>query len=485
MSRNAFLQRFTVHAVGQGFFYSGRIEYGGTAFKFAFDCGSYHSNAIRREIDTFNNEVLKESNELDLLVISHFDEDHVNHIADLLRNVKRVKRLVLPFLDFEERLYLLLRIYERRTGRGSKGPAGISSEIAQLILDPTSYFSNYLDGDSEIYLIEHGEGPVGPIKDGSAVNNGIESEFRDENERPRNSASTFEINPKIVLGRSVLKTMKLTGTNAAMFQVFDTSPGSMSIRNQLLMEFIFYKRPLAHSEQKFYKLVAEEFKKVYKMTDLQPDIVLERVKEIKSATKLKKIFSDVAKECALPVSETANLNTTALCMLHRNLPESIRSILGEKYEEYLESYYFFVPGPVETHHHFEGHKLAYKQYYRDPTNWQWPLLYPNTLLTSDCFLKKNSDRKKFLEKYGPYLSEIWLIQIPHHGSEKNLTHDFIASSAYNARVSFFVNYGIQNRSGHPDELVLKWIQDAGRDRQLHLVNEWQGLAFELTMRDLD
>lgn len=482
-SKRTFYQRFAVHAVGQGLFYSGRIEVGSDAFKFAFDCGSYHADAILREIDTFEIEMLKGSEELDLLVISHFDEDHVNHISDLLLKVKKVKRLVIPFLDFEERLYLLMRIYERRTGRGSRGPAGVSPEIARLILDPIGYLSNYLDGDSEVYLIEHGEGPVGPMDDNlNFSDTDRETQFRGENKDVKGRKGfSFDINPKVILSSIDFKTMKMTEAGATTFKVLDTSGGAMRIRDELLMEFIFYKRPLDHSEDHFYKLVAEEFKKVYKISDLELDTVLKKVKEIKSATKLKKIFSDAAKKCELPVTETANLNTTALSMLHRNLRGIVKSIFGGKHEQALNGYFHYLYERVETRHHFEGHDLVYKQYHGYPVTWPRYFVYPNTLLTSDSFIKKISDRSKFLDKFEPYLSEIWLMQIPHHGSEKNMTSDFINDSDYQKFINFFINYGIQNHSGHPDKVVLEWLQKGEQDRKLHLVNEWQGLAFELKL----
>lgn len=479
-----FFQRFFVHAVGQGFFYSGRISAGKNAFKFAFDCGSYSADAIMREIHTFETEIMQGSDVLDMLVISHFDEDHVNHISDLLRSVKKVKRLVMPFLDFEERLFLVMRIMERSRGRGARGPAGVDPALIRFILDPTGYLSDYLDGDSDVYLFSHEDGPVGPNRgNNGSVESDNENSFEEERpEQSRKNEADFEITPRSRLGRTALRLMRMSFTRAVMYEVRDISPGMMLIRDKKLMEFIFYKRPLDHDEVRFYQLVAAKFKKEFKIPDLKLDTVLEKVKLIKSATKIKKIFEEAAVECSLPVSEMRNLNNTALCMLHRNLPELAKKIFGAKHEIAMEPYFHFLAKTIETRHHFSGHGMVYKTFSGYPAYWlRRYFLYPNTLLTSDVFIKKNSDRKKFLDKFSPYFNEVWLIQVPHHGSEKNIIKDFITSINYHEHVAFFINYGVKNGSGHPDESVIEWLQEVETDRRLHLVNEWQGLAFELKL----
>lgn len=115
----------TFERIGQGLFYTGRLN-NGRNFNFVYDCGSvsrrqYLSAAIdhtRDKMDIF-----------DMVVISHFDEDHVNGIADLIRN-KRVKLLVLPYVTWVERMML----YAHSTSE--------DREYIQLLSDPIAFFSN-------------------------------------------------------------------------------------------------------------------------------------------------------------------------------------------------------------------------------------------------------------------------------------------------------------------------------------------------------
>lgn len=99
---------FQFHPIGQGCFYTGEISLerrGSTDFKFVYDCGSNSKTEyLRKEIDVHKKNILKGT--LDLLILSHFDADHVNGVSRLLENIK-CRRLVMPYYDPVERLLLL------------------------------------------------------------------------------------------------------------------------------------------------------------------------------------------------------------------------------------------------------------------------------------------------------------------------------------------------------------------------------------------
>lgn len=104
--------KFNFQPVGQGGFTSCIFqENSDTIFSFVYDCGSITSgNYLYQQIKSAKNE-LKFSNSkrvIDLLVISHFDEDHINGIQELLLDV-RCKVLVIPFLTIAERLTIFAR----------------------------------------------------------------------------------------------------------------------------------------------------------------------------------------------------------------------------------------------------------------------------------------------------------------------------------------------------------------------------------------
>lgn len=105
--------RFCLQPVGQGFFYTGQllpICGSRQVFNFIYDCGSTGEKRIRSVIDKYIKEEIG-CGTLDMIVISHFDADHVNGISYLLRDAQgvRAKRVYIPYYDVED--YLLVVIW--------------------------------------------------------------------------------------------------------------------------------------------------------------------------------------------------------------------------------------------------------------------------------------------------------------------------------------------------------------------------------------
>ena len=94
-------------AVGQGLFSSGKILSGGnTAFSWVYDCGS-----VKKSRSHLMSSIKKMrscySDKIDLVVLSHFDEDHISGVEELLKN-KQVKYLVIPYFPLWKRLIIAL-----------------------------------------------------------------------------------------------------------------------------------------------------------------------------------------------------------------------------------------------------------------------------------------------------------------------------------------------------------------------------------------
>lgn len=91
---------FDLHPVGQGLFYSGRVG----SFSFVYDCGSdsprdfWHPVVERHKAGTPR---------LDMLIVSHFDSDHINGIVNLLRS-RHPSRVLIPYVAKEEMLLCLI-----------------------------------------------------------------------------------------------------------------------------------------------------------------------------------------------------------------------------------------------------------------------------------------------------------------------------------------------------------------------------------------
>lgn len=119
--------RFTLWPVGQGLFYSGAIGYQDNSFKFIYDCGG-DSQTISQEV---NSCLKKFKNEIDMLVISHFDSDHINGLPTLFNRVKRINRIFIPYYgNFSSYLLLVAYVY----GNGGT----LSDKVNEIILVNTT-----------------------------------------------------------------------------------------------------------------------------------------------------------------------------------------------------------------------------------------------------------------------------------------------------------------------------------------------------------
>lgn len=127
---------FRFHNVGQGLFYSGllstRLSSRHEIFSFIYDCGTNSPMSfLEREIDDYKL-LLKtaksgKNKKLDLLVISHLHDDHVNGLEYLLKNVD-VDTVVMPYAS--EDIKFMARLESERD----------SDFLETFYIDPVGWF---------------------------------------------------------------------------------------------------------------------------------------------------------------------------------------------------------------------------------------------------------------------------------------------------------------------------------------------------------
>ena len=121
----------TFHPVGQGAFYSEHFRSeNGDDFRIVYDCGTKTS---KKKVDPVKviQGAFKDRKPIDILFISHFDEDHVSMISELLNQHAIIKLVVLPLLPVEETA--VLQAHYRHEG----------NTIGELLLaDPVGFFHN-------------------------------------------------------------------------------------------------------------------------------------------------------------------------------------------------------------------------------------------------------------------------------------------------------------------------------------------------------
>ena len=92
--------------VGQGLFSSGRIQMGDAlAFHWVYDCGTSSSQQlIQNAVQKYNQQ--ENNADIDLLLLSHFDKDHISGVKELLKNRRKIKRWVVPYYPLWQRLVI-------------------------------------------------------------------------------------------------------------------------------------------------------------------------------------------------------------------------------------------------------------------------------------------------------------------------------------------------------------------------------------------
>lgn len=132
--------KFELWPVGQGLFYSGFIRHENEKFRFIYDCGGEPKKIVRmvqKYLHIYGKEI-------DMLVISHLDSDHINGLPVLFREANRVNRVYIPYYgNLSSYLLLVAYIY----GHGGT----LSNKVNEIILVKTTESES-----GEIQLIETG-----------------------------------------------------------------------------------------------------------------------------------------------------------------------------------------------------------------------------------------------------------------------------------------------------------------------------------------
>jgi hypothetical protein len=151
---------YNFYPVGQGLFASGALRRNkaeNPVFLWVYDCGtSSGSQFIDREILRLRR-LTDSRNRIDLLILSHFDEDHVNGIVRLLQRFE-VGTLLLPYMPLAQRLLIAFE----------EGSGGTDDPLTDFYLNPVVYLIEQAAlGVDEIGFVPP-SGTVGPEYPGEA-----------------------------------------------------------------------------------------------------------------------------------------------------------------------------------------------------------------------------------------------------------------------------------------------------------------------------
>ena len=95
----------TIHPIGQGAFYSERLQFGERGICVVYDCGCENQSTPCPHAQGIISTAFDADDKIDLLFISHFHQDHVNGIKELLKKYT-IEKVIIPYID-KNTLYVL------------------------------------------------------------------------------------------------------------------------------------------------------------------------------------------------------------------------------------------------------------------------------------------------------------------------------------------------------------------------------------------
>ncbi len=380
------------HAVGQGGFHVGELVAPGECcmihntpdkieilanrkFRYVYDCGSRQSKRCKFVVDRHLKQLAGQR--LDLLFLSHFDDDHVNGVPDLLGapGGMKVETIVMPWVDDVERLISFGRSYGK--------PGSISGFFCTLIADPAEALSGF-NPERIVFLRGRPEPPDpdawGPVFVGprEGPDHPIVYKMRADDV---SSAAGRPGSPEGQV-KNVGKTDVVEVDEGAVIEAGTVGTGF----SWLFKPYVRRADPALVSafENEAARLLGwpwGSFRKNVASASVRTDLVHDPVKSRALAAAYKFAFKD--------------RNLTSMCLYSGPAGEMGDQELRVKLE---------VTGPATVH------KIGW-------------------MGTGDAALKEARDERAFLRRYGPQRDFVATFSLPHHGSKRNYSPLVVAAFA--------------------------------------------------------
>ncbi|MBU7010528.1 MAG: hypothetical protein HXS46_07540 [Theionarchaea archaeon] len=380
--------RFDFQRVGQGLFYTGAIN----GFNMVYDCGSDYTKCLRGAVGQYKRTL--HSNLIDMVVLSHLHNDHVNGLDLLLKDVA-VEDVFMPYLVPMERLLLAVR------------RKNLPDWYYVFLASPVSYLLER--GVKRVTVIGGEKGEKGPppheIPPGPS-------------DKPRGEISIDIPDDKEL--EAIIRTndpelAALIGKELLV----RNHQGLVIIPGLWLFRFFNYK-------------VEEEKLNQFAACLNQAGVSPTHPKSIKSAIKdpptIKKIRKCYEREMC------KDLNDTSLAAYHGPVGDN-RSVFCVHCEEGLR---------FPSCKHFYPSAIPAKCYYS-----RFDCM--GQLLTGDIGLNNNQKYKEFITHYTHYLDTVSISQLSHHGSRTSWNEHILRALG---ECSHWVSSsGRPSFYGHPHSMV--------------------------------
>ncbi len=392
----------TQHSVGQGGFHSAVIDDGSNSFRYAYDCGSTNGNRL----STCVHELKKETDRLDVLFLSHLDQDHANGV-DLLLGLIEVGTVVLPYLSPFERLVLVAEFLANPTSNVS--PASLLAMLGNPV--------DWLAGRGVrqvIFVTPPGEGADPPTRP-----------------EPADSPADGDMKLDISAATEISKGRSTSPRRGVSVTELESTPLFVTTSGRPFWALVPFVQPEAARETQFLAAAA----KILKLRS-------PAVEHKKWLDSLKNVLTNRTTTKALADAYTTHIrrdrNLTSMCLYS-----------GPIVPAYAEVYW-------SEGFRYRRHRVPNSEFDDGGAGIGW-------LGTGDAHLDVKKRRDAFEYFYRYYLPDAGTVVLPHHGSKANIKTGFLQKNTYRTWVAA---YGTRNSYGHPDPHLMRVANMYGDSRRV-------------------
>lgn len=394
----------TQRAIGQGGFHSASLDDGASVFRYAYDCGSNDARRLAAAIRDLHDE----GDTLDVLFLSHLDQDHANG-CDALRDALDVETVVLPYLSPFERVVLVAEVAAAQPGGTSTvTTVDILSRPAAWFLERgvkrVVFIRGRRQGDADPQSAQPPDQP--PPDDAAMTLTKSAAEHPEADERAALGARGRDAGDDVLTAPSA--PMWITKANVPIWELtpfVHPEPLRVPAFQNAVARLLGIRRMPLHDDPTW-------------------------MSKVKAAVSDRSTRSDLAKLYNEHIRRDRNLSSMTL-----------------------------YSGPVAPA--AAGLTLGYFDPYYDPHPAVRPLDHarPGWMGTGDAHLDREIRRGPFEQFYGARLAKTGTFMLPHHGSRHNLRPTFIQS---HPGTTWVAAYGNDNTYHHPSKHLMQVASAYGR-----------------------
>lgn len=403
-------QRF--QAVGHGTFFTGlAASDDDDAFSWIYDCGSKRKKRLTATMD----DILMLPDQINMLVLSHFDDDHVNGVEYLLTQ-RCVQWLVIPYLNVAQRL----------AQAASVGQEALSVSTAMFQLDPAGWLMarGLADRVNAILFIRGSDGQDTDNVEASPLPDSVGLDLPQE-ESQEDAWSE---------GAQAIMEMRLTSADNRLPKALmrlHTQPVKIQ---KLALELMFFnsKQPDLFKLDSSGSSVAKRSGAALAQVQKEIEVIVNRFRLNDLSRPPRRRWREELKVCYERHfgSTSQTRNNISLCLLVRPLAftnTNPPSCCDD------DCFWFFWCG------------MLYPSYCDKPVCMQSIHNRAGLLCTGDLRLDRSTITKMMLHFGNTRWNQIGLTQVPHHGSQ----HSWETGSAATFAPSHFVHCVPNESKQHP------------------------------------